>query len=65
MHSSGIVTRKRATKRDKALADAYRRGAEAMRDECAQWVADYCSFGKAAVIRALPIPEDPDEATRK
>ena len=38
---------------------AYRRGAEAMREACAQWVADYCSFGRAAAVRALPIPEEP------
>lgn len=40
-------------------ADAYRRGAEAMREACAQWVADYCSLGRAAAVRALPIPEEP------
>lgn len=44
---------------DEVRSDAYRRGAEAMRDACAQWVADYCSFGRAAVVRALPIPEEP------
>jgi hypothetical protein len=47
--------------RAKALAYdlAYRRGAEAMREACAQWVADYCSLGRAAAVRALPIPEEP------
>jgi chemotaxis protein histidine kinase CheA len=38
--------------------DAFRRGAEAMREACAKWVADYCSDGRAGVVRALPIPED-------
>lgn len=37
---------------------AFRRGAEAMREACAQWVGDYCSSARARAIRALPIPED-------
>ena len=56
-------TRAQATKRP-ICSDAYRRGAEAMREACAQRVtclADACPCqGKkhAENIRALPIPED-------
>ena len=39
------------------LYDAYQTGAEDMRERCAQWVADFCSAGKAEAIRAIPIPE--------
>ena len=39
--------------------NAFRRGAEAMREACAQWTADFCSAGKADALRALPIPEKP------
>jgi predicted nucleic acid-binding Zn-ribbon protein len=54
--------RKCLTETRRELASQYgmgfRRGAEAMREACAQWVADYCSFGRAAAVRALPIPEE-------
>ena len=51
------VTRERDEARASA-ADQFRRGAEAMREACARWVADFCSSGKAFALRALPIPED-------
>jgi hypothetical protein len=41
-----------------ALADAYRRGAETMREVAADWAAQFCASGTAVSIRALPIPED-------
>jgi len=41
-----------------AEADAFQRGAEAMREAAARWVGDFCASGKAQQIRALPIPED-------
>lgn len=47
------------SKVDTERADAYRRGAEAMREACAQWVADFCSSDKAFSVRGLPIPEEP------
>lgn len=39
--------------------DAYRRGAEAMREACARVADAHCVPGTRDVIRALPIPEEP------
>lgn len=39
-------------------ATAFARGVAAMREAAAVWVEDFCSFSKAARIRALPDPED-------
>lgn len=36
---------------------AYQRGAEAMREACAQWAQGFCF--RAKDVRALPIPEEP------
>ena len=40
-------------------SDAYRRGAEAMREACAQWVDHWVSGHVADKLRDMPIPEDP------
>lgn len=38
---------------------AYRRGAEAMREACAQWVDHWVSGHVADKLRGTPIPEEP------
>jgi uncharacterized coiled-coil DUF342 family protein len=44
---------------DEVRSDAYRRGAEAMREACARVADAHCVPGTRDVIRALPIPEEP------
>ena len=39
--------------------DAYRRGAAAMREACAQWVDHWVSGHVADKLRDMPIPEEP------
>jgi chromosome segregation ATPase len=43
---------------DAKWTNAYRRGAEAMREACARVADAHCVPGTRDVIRALPIPED-------
>ena len=50
------VEKERDEARERSRA-AYHAGAEAMREACARWAADFCSAGKAKAILALPIPE--------
>jgi hypothetical protein len=42
-----------------AYNEAYRRGAEAMREACARVADAHCVPGTRDVIRSLPIPEEP------
>ena len=44
---------------DEVRSDAYRRGAEAMREACARVADAHCVPGTRDVIRALPIPGEP------
>ena len=44
---------------DAKWTNAYRRGAEAMREACARVADAHCVPGTRDVIRALPIPEEP------
>jgi GrpB-like predicted nucleotidyltransferase (UPF0157 family) len=44
---------------DEVRSDAYRRGAEAMREACAYRLVLYKDTVRAEMIRALPIPEEP------
>ena len=44
---------------DATWTNAYRRGAEAMREACARVADAHCVPGTRDVIRALPIPEEP------
>ena len=43
---------------DQMLSDAYKRGAEAMREAAAKWLDNVGAMLDADYIRALPIPED-------
>lgn len=50
-----------------SVADAYRRGAEAMREACAQWIPHLlCTVDcdREESMRALPIPEEPAPQVR-
>ena len=44
---------------DEVRSDAFRRGAEAMREACARVADAHCVPGTRDVIRSLPIPEEP------
>jgi len=44
---------------DAKWTNAYRRGAEAMREACARVADAHCVPGTRDVIRAMPIPEEP------
>ena len=44
---------------DAKWTNAFRRGAEAMREACARVADAHCVPGTRDVIRALPIPEEP------
>jgi uncharacterized coiled-coil DUF342 family protein len=44
---------------DATWTNAYRRGAEAMREACARVADAHCVPGTRDVIRALPIPGEP------
>ncbi len=48
-----------ATNGNELAKDAYRRGAEAMREACAQWVDHWVSGHVADKLRDMPIPEEP------
>ena len=48
-----------ATNGNLLAKDAYRRGAEAMREACAQWVDHWVSGHVADKLRDMPIPEEP------
>ena len=53
---------KRAEKWETASKDAYRRGAEAMREACAKWMSEREGIAQWVyddALRALPIPEEP------
>ena len=41
------------------VRDAFRRGAEAMREACAQWVDHWVSGHVADKLRDMPIPGEP------
>jgi hypothetical protein len=49
----------RAKRHEDAAKNAYRRGAEAMREACARVADAHCVPGTRDVIRALPISEEP------
>lgn len=48
-----------AAKLDARSTDQFRRGAEAMREACAQWVDHWVSGHVADKLRDMPIPEEP------
>lgn len=57
-YERGLLAR-RMTEAQARRDEAYRRGAEAMREACARVADAHCVPGTRDVIRALPIPEEP------